>query len=83
MGVQPYRVIFFQHITQVVGNTLWADDGGTGSYADYFHMGDGSKSLDNRFEHAVANHKGVSAGEQYVSNLRGTGDIVDSFLYSV
>ena len=82
VGIYPDGMVFLQHIYQIVGDTLRANHGGTGSQTDNFNMRDGAQTLDDGFQHAVTHHQGIAAGEQHVAHLRGAGDIIDGFLDS-
>ena len=80
VGVQPHGVILLQHLAQLGSNTLGAHHGGAGAQTDDLHVRNGADALDDVLQHIVADHQGVTAGQQNVANLGVIGHIVDALV---
>ena len=77
--IEPDRVIFLEHINQIVRYALRANDRRTGTDTYYLYVRYLSEPRYDAFQATVGYHQSIAARQQYVAYLRSTGYIVDCF----
>ena len=64
VGVKPYRVVFLEHVYQIVGDALGAYNGGTASQTDNLNMFDGTQTRYDVFQFLVRNAEAIATREE-------------------
>jgi len=80
MGIDPYGMVLSQHGHELRGNPLRAYDRGACPDANDLDVGNFPQADNYGLQAGIAHGQGVSAGQEHIPYLRGTGNIVDAFL---
>ena len=83
MSVEPDGVILLEHVAEVVGDALGANDGSAAADADNLYVRDGAEAGDDVLKFLVADHKSVATAEEDVAHLGGFLDVLETLFDTV
>ena len=77
MGVDPDRMMLFEHRGERVGDPVRQDHGGAGADANDLHMGDGAQLPQDPVEGLILQQQRIASGEKDVAHRLGPANVVD------
>jgi hypothetical protein len=80
VSIQPNGMILLQHVAQSGSDTHGHNDGGTGAQTDDLHVRNGAQLGNDVLQRLVGDHQAVAAGQQHVTHLGMSGDVLDALV---